>query len=51
MNKKLLELLNQINKKKTMVQSLVEQGKLEEAREAKNELTDRKSTRLNSSHP
>lgn len=40
MNKKLLELLNQINEKKTMVQNLVEQGKLEEAREAKNELTE-----------
>ena len=40
MNKKLLELLNQINEKKTMVQNLVEQGKLEEAKEAKNELED-----------
>ena len=33
MNKKLLELLNQINEKKTVVQSLAEQGKLKEARE------------------
>ena len=40
MNKKLLELLNQINEKKTMVQNLVEQGKLEEAKEAKKELTE-----------
>ena len=40
MNKKILELLNQINKKKTMVQSLVEQGKLEEAKEAKKKLTE-----------
>ena len=39
MNKKLLELLNQINEKKTMVQNLVEQGKLEEAKEAKKKLT------------
>ena len=40
MNKKLLELLNQINEKKTMVQNLVEQGRLEEAKEVKNELTE-----------
>ena len=40
MNKKLLELLNQINEKKTMVQNLVEQGKLEEAKEAKKKLTE-----------
>lgn len=40
MNKKLLELLNQINEKKTMVQNLVAQGKLEEAGEAKKELED-----------
>ena len=40
MNKKLLELLNQINEKKTVVQSLAEQGKLKEAREAKKELED-----------
>lgn len=38
MNEKLLELLNSINEKKTMVQSLVEQGKLEEAKTAKKEL-------------
>lgn len=37
-NKKLLELLNSINEKKTMVQSLVEQGRLKEAKAAKEEL-------------
>lgn len=40
MNKKLLELLNTINEKKTLVQSLVEEGKLEEAAEAKKELQE-----------
>lgn len=38
MNKKLLELLNSINAKKTEVKSLVEAGKLEEAKTAKEEL-------------
>ena len=40
MNKKLLELLNSINAKKTEVKSLVEAGKLEEAKEAKNSLKE-----------
>lgn len=38
MNKKLLELLNSINTKKTEVKNLVEAGKLEEAKTAKEEL-------------
>lgn len=38
MNKKLLELLNAINAKKTEVTNLAEEGKLEEARAAKEEL-------------
>lgn len=38
MNKKLLELLNQINEKKSEVRNLAEQGKLEEAKAAKDEL-------------
>ena len=38
MNKKLLELLNSINAKKTEVKSLVEAGKIEEAKNAKEEL-------------
>lgn len=38
MNKKLLELLDKINAKKTEVQNLAESGKLEEAKAAKEEL-------------
>lgn len=38
MNKKLLELLNRINSKKTEVKNLVGQGKIEEAKAAKEEL-------------
>lgn len=38
MNKRLLELLDKINEKKTMVQSLVSEGKLEDAASAKEEL-------------
>lgn len=38
MNKKLLALLDSINNKKTEVKNLVEQGKLEEAKNAKEEL-------------
>lgn len=38
MNKKLLALLNSINEKKSFVQSLAEEGKLEEAKAAKEEL-------------
>ena len=38
MNKKLLELLNKINNKKAEVRSLVDQGKIEEAKAAKDEL-------------
>ena len=38
MNKKLLELLDKINEKKSEVRNLAEQGKLEEAKEAKDEL-------------
>ncbi len=38
MNKELLELLDSINKKKAEVKSLAEQGKLEEAKAAKEEL-------------
>lgn len=38
MNKKLLELLNRINDKKTEVKNLVAQGRLEDARKAKEEL-------------
>ncbi len=40
MNKELLELLNRINEKKTMVQNLVSEGKLEDASKAKDELKD-----------
>lgn len=40
MNKKLLELLNSINEKKTEVKTLVEAGKLDEAKEAKNSLKE-----------
>lgn len=40
MNKKLLELLNSINEKKTEVKALVEAGKLDEAKEAKNSLKE-----------
>ena len=40
MNKKLLELLNQINEKKVTVTNLVADGKIEEARAAKEELKD-----------
>lgn len=40
MNKKLLELLNSINEKKTLVQNLVEAGRLEDAAKAKDELKD-----------
>lgn len=38
MNKKLLELLNQINEKKTELRNLVSEGKLDEAKAAKEEL-------------
>lgn len=38
MNKKLLELLDKINNKKVEARSLVDQGKIEEAKAAKNEL-------------
>lgn len=38
MNKKLLELLDKINNKKVEVRSLVDQGKIEEAKAAKDEL-------------
>ena len=38
MNKKLLELLDKINNKKVEVRSLVDQGQIEEAKAAKNEL-------------
>lgn len=40
MNKKLLELLNSINAKKAEVKDLVEQGKLDEAKEAKASLQE-----------
>ena len=40
MNKKLLELLNSINTKKTEVKALVEAGKLDEAKEAKDSLKE-----------
>lgn len=40
MNKELLDLLNRINQKKTMVQNLVSEGKLEDASKAKEELKD-----------
>lgn len=40
MNKKLLELLDSINEKKTMVQNLVAEGKLEEARNEKEQLME-----------
>ena len=40
MNKELLELLNQINLKKTEVKNLANEGKLEEAKKAKQELKD-----------
>ena len=40
MNKKLLELLDKINAKKDKVKSLAEEGKLEEAKKAKDELKD-----------
>lgn len=40
MNKKLLELLDKINAKKDEVRSLAEEGKLEEAKKAKDELKD-----------
>lgn len=40
MNKKLLELLDKINGKKTQIKDLVEQGKLEDAKVAKKELQD-----------
>ena len=39
-NEKLRELLDEINEKKTMVQNLVEQGKLEDAKAAKEELVN-----------
>ena len=39
-NEKLRKLLNEINEKKIMVQNLVEQGKLEEAKAAKEELVN-----------
>lgn len=38
MNKKLLELLDSINEKKALVKNLVDEGKIEEAKTAKNEL-------------
>ncbi len=40
MNKKLLELLNSINEKKTMVQKLTDAGKIEDAKKAKSELIE-----------
>lgn len=40
MNKKLLELLNEINQKKMMVQNLANEGNLEDAAKAKEELKD-----------
>lgn len=40
MNKKLLELLNNINEKKRLVQTLADEGKLEEAKNAKEELKE-----------
>ena len=40
MNKKLLELLNQINEQKIVVQNLVEEGNLEGAQAAKNTLIE-----------
>lgn len=40
MNKRLLELLDQINQKKSMVQNLVSEGKLDDAAKAKEELKD-----------
>lgn len=40
MNKKLLELLNSIDEKKTLVRSLVEEGRLEDAATAKEELKE-----------
>ena len=40
MNKKLLEMLNKINAQKKVVQDLVDEGKLEEATEAKKTLVD-----------
>ena len=38
MNKKLLELLNEINQKKNMVQNLANEGKLDDAARVKEEL-------------
>lgn len=38
MNKKLLELLDSINEKKTLIQNLADEGKLDEAEQAKTEL-------------
>lgn len=38
MNKKLLELLNKINEKKTEIKNLVDQGKIEEAKASKEDL-------------
>ena len=40
MNKKLLELLDSINEKKTLVKNLVDEGKIEEAKTAKAELKE-----------
>lgn len=40
MNKKLLELLDSINEKKALVKNLVDEGKIEEAKTAKNELKE-----------
>ena len=40
MNKKLLELLNQINEQKIVVQNLVEEGNLDGAQAAKNTLIE-----------
>lgn len=40
MNKKLLELLDSINEKKTLVRNLVNEGKIEEAKTAKSELKE-----------
>lgn len=39
-NKKLLELLDKINNQKVLVQNLAEEGKIEEAREAKDKLVE-----------
>jgi len=40
MNKKLLELLDSINEKKALVKNLVDEGKIDEAKEAKNKLKE-----------